>query len=247
MVQRIERTLEGAIGDAFARVFGGNLQVSEVQAGLQREAASNVRMGADGQPGTSDQYMIRLGQDDVAHFEEHYHEVTRVLSRHLEQFIATQGWSVRRPVSVLIEVSPQMRPGQLRISSSVSEPGGPGPGAAQRPSSPARTTASPLSPSSSHRQSVRRVLRLTEGSGRQHQLPIGVTVLGRGSGAGIRLDDKSVSREHCRIWWDGQRAVLNDLGSTNGTLVNGERVAEWELADGDVVNVGQSLVIVRFG
>ena len=243
MVQRIERTLEGAIGDAFARVFGGNLQVSEVQAGLQREAATGVRTGSDGQPVTSDQYTIRLGQADVANFEEHYDEVTKVLARHLQQFIAAQGWAVRQPVSVRLEPSEQMRPGQLRISSSASgAEGGPSQSAAQ----PQQAAPAP-SPSPSHRQNVRRVLRLTEGSGRQHQLAHGVSVLGRGATAQVRLDDKAVSREHCRIWWDGQRAVLQDLGSTNGTSVNGERVSEWQLADGDVINLGQSLVIVRFG
>ncbi|EFV13308.1 hypothetical protein HMPREF9336_01819 [Segniliparus rugosus ATCC BAA-974] len=243
MVQRIERTLEGAIGDAFARIFGGNLQVSEVQAGLQREAAMGVRTGADGQPATSDQYTIRLGQADVAHFEEHYHEVTKVLTRHLEQFIAAQGWATRHPVSVRLEISEQMRPGQMRISSSANETG-------DEPSqahAPAPASAPSAAPAQSHRQNVRRVLRLTEGSGRQHQLAHGVSVLGRGVTAQVRLDDKAVSREHCRIWWDGQRAVLQDLGSTNGTTVNGERVSEWQLADGDVINLGQSFVIVRFG
>lgn len=230
MVQRIERTLEGAIGDAFARVFGGNLQVSEVQAGLQREAASKVRAEEDGQLSTSDQYTIRLGHADVEHLDEHYREVAKVLTRHLEQFVATQGWSVRRPVSVRLEASEQMRPGQLRISSETSE----------------RVEAAPQPPAS-HRQNARYVLRLTEGSGRQHQLAHGVTVLGRGDSAQVRLDDSAVSREHCRIWWDGQRAVLQDLGSTNGTSVNGERVSEWQLADGDVISLGQSLVIARFG
>ncbi|MGL6234149.1 MAG: FhaA domain-containing protein [Segniliparus sp.] len=242
MVQRIERTLEGAIGDAFARVFGGNLQVSEVQAGLQREAAMGVRTGSDGQPVTSDQYTIRLGQADVEHLEEHYDEVTKVLTRHLEQFIAAQGWTVRRPVSVRLEASDQMRQGQLRISSSADSAAGAGPAGASSGSGPSAPAPAP-----SHRQNVRRVLRLTEGSGRQHQLAHGVSVLGRGATAQVQLDDKAVSREHCRIWWDGQRAVLQDLGSTNGTSVNGERVSEWQLADGDVINLGQSLVIVRFG
>lgn len=241
MVQRIERTLEGAIGDAFARVFGGNLQVSEVQAGLQREAAMGVRTGADAQPVAPDHYTIRLGQADVEHFEEHYHEVTKMLTRHLQQFIAAQGWAVRRPVAVRLEPSEHMRPGQLRISSSAAGSEGGQPQSA----APARQSA-PATPSS-HRQNTRRVLRLTEGSGRQHQLAHGVSVLGRGASAQVRLDDKAVSREHCRIWWDGQRAVLQDLGSTNGTSVNGERVSEWQLADGDVVNLGQSIVIVRFG
>ncbi len=54
-----------------------------------------------------------------------------------------------------------------------------------------------------------------------------------------------VSRRHLEIRWDGQIALLSDLNSTNGTTVNNAPVQEWQLADGDVIRLGHSEIIVR--
>ena len=61
----------------------------------------------------------------------------------------------------------------------------------------------------------------------------------------FRLPDTGVSRRHVEVRWDGQVALLSDLNSTNGTTVNNAPVQEWQLADGDVIRVGHSEIIVR--
>jgi pSer/pThr/pTyr-binding forkhead associated (FHA) protein len=86
---------------------------------------------------------------------------------------------------------------------------------------------------------------LDDGSHRQHQLTEGTIVVGRGQEAQFRLPDTGVSRRHLEISWDGRNAVLTDLGSTNGTTVNGTPVQTWQLVDGDVVRIGQSRLIFR--
>ncbi|WP_245672717.1 FHA domain-containing protein [Aldersonia kunmingensis] len=88
-------------------------------------------------------------------------------------------------------------------------------------------------------------LQLDDGSGRTYQLREGSNVIGRGQEAHFRLPDTGVSRRHFEIRWDGQVAMLGDLGSTNGTSVNGATVQDWQLADGDVVRAGHSDIIVR--
>jgi diguanylate cyclase (GGDEF)-like protein len=73
-------------------------------------------------------------------------------------------------------------------------------------------------------------------------------VIGRAPGSGFRLDDPGVSRQHCRVWRDGAVWRLRDLGSTNKTFVNGEAVAEAELADGDRIGIGDTVFkFVRAG
>jgi diguanylate cyclase (GGDEF)-like protein len=68
-------------------------------------------------------------------------------------------------------------------------------------------------------------------------------VVGRSPEAGIRIDDHSVSREHARVHVaDDGSTVLTDLGSTNGTLVNGRRVESCVLSEGDKIQVGTSTV-----
>jgi FHA domain len=88
-------------------------------------------------------------------------------------------------------------------------------------------------------------LTLDDGSNRYYQLTEGATVVGRGQEAQFRLPDTGVSRRHVEINWDGQTAMLADLGSTNGTTVNGTPVQTWQLVDGDVVRVGQSRLVFR--
>jgi hypothetical protein len=88
-------------------------------------------------------------------------------------------------------------------------------------------------------------LQLDDGSGRTYQLREGANVIGRGQDAQFRLPDTGVSRRHLEIRWDGQIALLADLNSTNGTTVNNAPVQEWQLADGDVIRLGHSEIIVR--
>ncbi len=88
-------------------------------------------------------------------------------------------------------------------------------------------------------------LHLDDGSNRTYQLREGANVVGRGQDAQFRLPDTGVSRRHLEIRWDGQVALLSDLNSTNGTTVNNAPVQEWQLADGDVIRLGHSEIVVR--
>jgi len=73
--------------------------------------------------------------------------------------------------------------------------------------------------------------------------------LGRDNTADVILDDPGISRQHTeiRVTNDGPHLIANirDLGSTNGTFVNGERITSRRLADGDRVNVGRTALIFR--
>ena len=66
--------------------------------------------------------------------------------------------------------------------------------------------------------------------------------IGRGSTCQLILDADSVSRRHARIEWNGQQHRLIDLGSTNGTFVNGSRTKEALLRDGDRIGIGKALL-----
>lgn len=94
---------------------------------------------------------------------------------------------------------------------------------------------------------VTATLQLEDGSGRYFQLREGVNIVGRGQDAQFRVPDTGISRRHLEIRWDGRVAMLTDLGSTNGTTVNGAQVGDWQLADGDVIRAGHSEIVVRIG
>jgi len=83
--------------------------------------------------------------------------------------------------------------------------------------------------------------------GDRYPLLSAITVLGRDNTADIILDDPGISRRHTeiRVTSDGPHVVasIRDLGSTNGTFVNGERITSQHLIDGDRINVGRTALI----
>ena len=94
-------------------------------------------------------------------------------------------------------------------------------------------------------QQVTASISMDDGSGRSYQLTDGTHVIGRGQDSAFRLPDTGVSRRHFEIGWDGHQATLTDLGSTNGTTVNGNPVQSCPLNDGDVIRVGHSSLVFR--
>jgi predicted component of type VI protein secretion system len=69
--------------------------------------------------------------------------------------------------------------------------------------------------------------------------------IGRDSTNGVAINDAEVSRRHARLNFQGGKYVLEDLGSTNGTFVNGQRLAgPVVLKPGDVVSLGEQIVLM---
>lgn len=69
--------------------------------------------------------------------------------------------------------------------------------------------------------------------------------IGRDSTNGVAINDAEVSRKHARMMFQGGKYVLEDLGSTNGTFVNGQRLAgPVVLKPGDVISLGEQIVLM---
>jgi len=79
--------------------------------------------------------------------------------------------------------------------------------------------------------------------GEMYKIETETTIIGRGQRAHIRLLDDGISREHAQLVIQGDRVVLHDLGSTNGTYCNGLKVDRKELADGDKILVGSTTIL----
>jgi DNA-binding winged helix-turn-helix (wHTH) protein len=84
--------------------------------------------------------------------------------------------------------------------------------------------------------------------GRELGLAEGETLIGRGEGSGLRVDSGVVSRRHARVVVTGHLARLEDLGSRNGTFLNGQRLREADpvpLSEGDEIRIGGILFVFR--
>jgi pSer/pThr/pTyr-binding forkhead associated (FHA) protein len=90
-------------------------------------------------------------------------------------------------------------------------------------------------------------LQVVEGAGTGVIRAIdGRVTIGRGTGADFVLPDPAVSREHAAVWVEGVTVVVEDLGSSNGTWVNGERIEDAvRVGSGDVIQLGPVKLQVR--
>jgi pSer/pThr/pTyr-binding forkhead associated (FHA) protein len=80
---------------------------------------------------------------------------------------------------------------------------------------------------------------------RTYEIVTPLIILGRGTDCDLRLVDPGVSRHHAEIRVEGDEIVLVDLGSTNGTFVNGQPVRRITLTDGTRVTLGRTTLVFR--
>ena len=76
--------------------------------------------------------------------------------------------------------------------------------------------------------------------GKRYPLTQSRTVIGRGSDADITIDDTGTSRQHVEILWDSKRGQVSDLGSTNGSKLNGAPVTKAPLPPDSIIEIGRA-------
>jgi diguanylate cyclase (GGDEF)-like protein len=79
--------------------------------------------------------------------------------------------------------------------------------------------------------------------GKAQALEKGLIVLGRANDLPMTIADSGISRRHCEIDYTGNHTMIRDLGSTNGTFVNGVRITQQELKDGDKIQLSSSTIL----
>jgi hypothetical protein len=82
-------------------------------------------------------------------------------------------------------------------------------------------------------------------NGKRHPITKSRTIIGRGSDADITVDDTGISRKHVEILWDGTRGQVNDLGSTNGSKLNGNPVHKAPLEPDSLIEIGRTRILFR--
>jgi hypothetical protein len=82
-------------------------------------------------------------------------------------------------------------------------------------------------------------------NGKRHPILKSRTIIGRGSDADITVNDTGISRKHVEILWDGKRAQVNDLGSTNGSKLNGAPVGKSPLEPDSLIEIGRTRIVFR--
>ena len=92
---------------------------------------------------------------------------------------------------------------------------------------------------------VKEIVHSLDHDGRRYLLTGARTSVGRDSSADIQIDDSGLSRKHFEVLWDGAKAGVRDLGSTNGTKLNGQTISEGPLQNDSVISAGRSEFVFR--
>ncbi|HEX2355249.1 MAG TPA: DUF3662 and FHA domain-containing protein [Micromonosporaceae bacterium] len=245
VLQRFEKRLEGLVEGAFAKVFKGVVHPVEILNAMQREAEAHKAILAGGRTLVPNRYVIDLSPYDHSRLAPYAAALAQELAQSQAEFIGEQAWTVYGDVIVEIERGDGLDTGMFRVTAEVYTGGDvapppptyePGP-----PFQPYEQPGYPTSPAMAGGRNV----RLVSGDGRTYPLQIGSTVIGRGDQANLRLPDVGISRRHARLDFDGAQVVLTDLGSTNGTMVNGQRVSAVALNPGDMIQLGTTTLTFR--
>jgi len=226
---RFEKKLEGAVSGAFARAFKGDVQPVEIAARLQRELDSEAKVVSRDRRLVPNEFIVSLSEHDYERLTPYGKTLSREIVPELKQHASSQGYIFNGPISIVYELDRSLPTGKFTVASQAVA----GVDSARRP-----TTTE-----------IRRSQLVLEVNGMRHPLvPPGFTI-GRGTSADLRINDPGISRQHAEIKVSGtgadQQVTIVDLGSTNGIVVNGQRVSQANLGDGSRIEMGSTRMLVH--
>jgi len=238
-MSRVERFFERLVERPSARLFRTKLQPLQILRRIER--AMESERGSEGRRGlVPDQFVVHLHPDDLAALSP-ADEVAGELASGALRFARSHGYALRDRPRVTLQPSSRRRPGEVHIDTAVS----PGPQAAavddEGVDAGTRTFEIPV---------VRApdvVIEVREPNAKSRRVPAsGAPInIGRAPDCELVLRDTRVSRRHARLTARNGVLVLTDLGSTNGTRVNGHRVTEVVLGAGDRILIGETTLLIE--
>jgi hypothetical protein len=227
-LQKFEQRLEQLVSGAFARAFRSAVQPVEISAALQRECDNNAQILSRQRRMVPNDFHVELSTADLDRLSPYDSTLVKELTSQLQEHGEKQSYVFSGPITIGFSSADDLTIGRFRVRS--------------------RASASVVS-NATHTQ-FRRARAYLEVNGTQHPLQPPGLVVGRGTEADLRINDPGVSRRHIEFTVDeavdgGVSIAVQDLGSTNGVLVDGHRVASTPLTDGSEVKVGRTTMTVR--
>jgi hypothetical protein len=220
ILDNFEKKLDRMVNGAFAKAFRSEVQPVEIAAGLQRELDDRATVVSRARTVVPNVFVVELSPTDHDRLSAYEQTVADELGSLVREYAQQQRYSFLGPAEVSLAVDESLGTGVFRIRSEVRA----GP---QSGSAPVDVSGQPH----------------LEVDGAVYPL-FAVTRLGRGADVDIRIDDPGVSRHHAEITL-GTDVTIRDLGSTNGTVVNGRMVGTQILVDGARVQLGSTTLTYR--
>ena len=227
---RFEKKVEGAVSGAFARAFKGDVQPVEIAARLQRELDAEAKLLSRDKRLVPNEFIVRLSQHDHDKLAPYATTLNAELATALRNHARETGYVFNGPVKVVFELDSSLPTGRFTVDSE------------------AVAGITPRSGRASE-TSINRAPLVLEVNGTRHPLQPPGLVIGRGTEADLRINDPGISRRHAQIRVNtaGPQVQIDivDLGSTNGIMVNGQRVQQAALQEGSRIEIGSTRMLVH--
>jgi Protein of unknown function (DUF3662)/FHA domain len=271
VLRAIESKIEGLFEGVFGRAFRTNVQPIELARWLAREMDQHRSVSVS-RVYVPNEYTIYLAPSDRAQFASYEGSLIGELQEYLAEHARREGYALLTPPKVLFSTDPDLAMGESGVSARVVQPReglepvrtptpAPAPAAPSHevPSPPAAVTPpaqpaatmvyrpeepEPAPPPAPEPEPKHPVVTLSF-DGREVPVTGDRVILGRSRECDIRLADTNVSRRHAEVRHEDDAYWIVDLGSTNGTELNGRRVERARLSDGDRITLGAT--DLRFG
>jgi len=261
VLRSIETKIEGLFEGVFGRAFRTHVQPVELARKLAKEMDEHRSVSVS-RVYVPNEYTLYLSSADRSQFADYEGSLLGELQEYLTEHARREGYALLTPPRVLLETDDDLAMGEFGIATRVTQPeeaaeppravGLPAAAAVPAPipaEPPAATMVyRPVSPldeeSDTPPEVAREVVTLTV-DGRVVTLTSGRVVIGRSRECDVRVDDGNVSRRHAELVQESPSAwAVADLGSTNGTEVNGRRVKKrTRVNDGDRITIGSTELV----
>jgi Protein of unknown function (DUF3662)/FHA domain len=218
-----ERRLGGLVEGLFAKTFRSGVQPVELAKRLIKEMDAGRTVGVN-EVWAPNRFQFRLSTEDHARLEQAEAAIARELGSVIRENASERGWGLVGPPEVTFEVDEGLRRGDVECAASLVE----GPEKVEPAPAPTPTL----------------VVR-EDGGERTISLDGETATIGRLPACDVPLKDRGASRRHAQIRVKDGVATITDLGSTNGTEVNGHPVQTATLDDGDRITIGTTVLVFR--
>ncbi|WP_333773955.1 DUF3662 and FHA domain-containing protein [Streptomyces sp. IBSBF 3136] len=246
VLKKFEQRLEGLVNGTFAKVFKSEVQPVEIAGALQRECDNNATIWNRDRTVVPNDFIVELSAPDFERLSPYSGQLGDELAGMVRDYAKQQRYTFMGPIKVNLEKAEDLDTGLYRVrsrtlASSASQQGGaPAAPPAGRPGQGGGQGYPPAAAP----MSGGRTRYWIEINGTRHQISRATLVLGRSTEADVRIDDPGVSRRHCEIR-TGTPSTIQDLGSTNGIVVDGQHTTRATLRDGSRIVVGSTTIIYR--
>jgi hypothetical protein len=223
ILRDFERRLGGLVEGLFAKTFRSGLQPVELAKRVLKEMDAGRTVGVS-EVWAPNAFEFRLSPFDADHFEQAEAALITELKEVVRENASERGWGLVGPPEITFEADADLKKGEFRCRASLVE-------------GEERVEPAPASEAS--------LVIHEDRETRSVVLAAETMTIGRLPECQVTIADKGASRRHAQIRRKDGTYTLTDLGSTNGTLLNGQTIQTRELADGDRITIGSTLIEFR--